>query len=97
MTELFMLALDLTAGLLLGAIFFGGLWWTVRRVFARAVGPWLLGSFLVRTMLVLAGFYGIAHGTWFGVPVGLVGFLAARIAVTRFTQARSAVGASAVP
>lgn len=97
MTDLFMLAWDLAAGLLLGAIFFGGLWWTVRSVSTRTVAPWLLGSFLVRTMIVLAGFYGIAHGAWFAVPVCLVGFLAARIAVTRFTRVRSAVSASTVP
>ena len=30
MNEVLLLALALSAGMLLGAVFFGGLWWTVR-------------------------------------------------------------------
>jgi F1F0 ATPase subunit 2 len=97
MSELLTLASNLTAGLVLGAIFYGGLWWTVQRVSARAAGPWLLGSFLVRTVVALAGFYASARGAWYGVAACLAGFLVARIAVTRFTRERSAVDVGAVP
>ena len=31
MNEVLLLALALSAGVLLGAVFFGGLWWTVRK------------------------------------------------------------------
>jgi hypothetical protein len=35
MTEFLILAVASAAGLLLGAVFFGGLWWTVRFIIAR--------------------------------------------------------------
>jgi F1F0 ATPase subunit 2 len=49
MNEVSLLALALSAGLLLGAIFFGGLWWTVRKG-ASSEQPafWFLGSLLLR-------------------------------------------------
>ena len=47
-----------TAGLALGLIFFGGLWWTVRKAVAsRQPALWFLGSLLARMAIVLAGFY----------------------------------------
>lgn len=51
------LALAVAAGLALGLAFFGGLWWTVRKGMASAKpARWFLGSALLRTGLVLAGF-----------------------------------------
>ena len=47
---------------LLGAIFFGGLWWTVRKgVASRRPALWFLGSLLLRTSIALAGFYVVAR------------------------------------
>ena len=47
MNEWLMLALTWMAGLLLGAIFFGGLWWTVRLgVASRRPALLFLGSML---------------------------------------------------
>ncbi len=60
MTPLPMLSLDFIAGLLIGIIFYGGLWWTVRRLCAKVACLWLAGSFLVRTVIALAGFYAAA-------------------------------------
>jgi len=88
MTGLLRLSLDFLAGLVLGAIFYGGLWWTVRRISAGAAGLWLVGSFLVRTLLALAGFYVVARGAWAGAAVWLAGFIVARIAVTRIVRLR---------
>ncbi len=53
------LFLALGAGVLLGAFFFGGLWWTVQKgVASRGQRLWFLGSlWLLRTSLILAGFY----------------------------------------
>ncbi|MEA3149390.1 MAG: hypothetical protein QOD56_329 [Gammaproteobacteria bacterium] len=90
MTHLLALSFDFIAGVVLGAIFYGGLWWTVRRICAKAAGLWLAGSFLVRTMVALAGFYAVARGTWYGAAACLVGFLVARIAVTCITRVRPA-------
>jgi F1F0 ATPase subunit 2 len=90
MTDVSTLALGLVAGSALGAVFYGGLWWTVLRVSGRAVGPWLVGSFLLRTLIVLAGFFAVARGPWHGVAACFAGFLAARLAVTRFTRSSHA-------
>ena len=58
MNEPLMLVLAVVAGVLLGAIFFGGLWWTVRKgVSSTRPALWFLGSLLLRTGIVLAGFY----------------------------------------
>ena len=52
------LVLAWLAGRLLGAIFFGGLWWTVRKgVSSNAPALWFFGSLLLRMSIVLAGFY----------------------------------------
>ena len=49
MNEVLVLATALAAGLLLGAFFFGGLWWTVRRgVSSPRPALWFFGSMLLR-------------------------------------------------
>ncbi len=74
------------AGLLLGAIFFGGLWWTVRRGMASArPAIWFFVSLLLRLSLVMAGFYFVGQGDWRRLVACLVGFIIARILVTRFS------------
>ena len=60
-----MLALALSAGVLLGAIFFGGLWWTVRKgVSSEQPAFWFFGSLLLRMSIALAGFYFVSDGHW---------------------------------
>lgn len=92
MTHLLALSFDFVAGLLIGAMFYGGLWWTVRRICAGAAGLWLAGSFLLRTLVALAGFYAVARGTWRGAAACLAGFLVARVAVTCTLRVRPATG-----
>ena len=88
MNEAFTLALALLAGSLLGAIFFGGLWWTVRKcVSSTQPALWVLGSALVRTGIALAGFYFIAQGHWERLVACLCGFILARALVTWLTRA----------
>lgn len=68
----------------LGLFFFGGLWWTTRRgLVAAQPGLWFLVSGLVRTAVVLLGFYGISRGGLLAILAGAVGFLAARTWVIR--------------
>ena len=87
MTETLSLMLSLVTGISLGAMFFGGLWWTVQKgVFSKQPALWFLGSLLLRTCLALAGFYFVARGNWVRLPVCLVGFVAARLVVTRYTR-----------
>jgi F1F0 ATPase subunit 2 len=91
MNEIFSLALALVMGVLLGAIFFGGLWWTVRKGFSsNQPALWFFGSLLLRTSIVLAGFYFIARDHWGRLLVCLLGFVTARLIVTRLAQAAEA-------
>ncbi len=78
------LALAWLAGVLLGAAFFGGLWWTVTRGL-RSPRPalWFGASLLLRVALVLAGFAWLAAGDWRRLLLGLLGFMMARVAVSR--------------
>ncbi len=87
MNEPVTLALALVAGLLLGAIFFGGLWWTVRKgVLSKHPATWFLGSLLLRTGIILTGFYFVAGGHWERLVACLLGFVIARFIVTRLSR-----------
>ena len=88
MNETLSLVLALVAGVLLGAIFFGGLWWTVSRgLSSKRPALWFFGSLLLRTSIALTGFYFIAHGHWERLLLCLLGFVIARLIVTRLTRA----------
>jgi F1F0 ATPase subunit 2 len=87
MNEALLLALALLTGVLLGGIFFGGLWWTVRKcVSSQQPALLVLGSGLLRTGIVLAGFYFIAQGHWARLVACLCGFILARVIVTRLAR-----------
>ena len=87
MNETLTLALAGLAGAALGAIFFGGLWWTVRRgVSSGHPALWFLGSGLLRTSIVVAGFYLVGGGQWQRLVGALVGFIVARFAVMWLTR-----------
>lgn len=86
MNESFSLAFALIAGALLGAMFYGGLWWTVRRgVSSKRVALWFLCSLLLRMGVALAGLCFVAGGQWQRMLLCLLGFVVARLAVTRLT------------
>jgi F1F0 ATPase subunit 2 len=93
MTRLPVLLLDLTAGICIGLIFYGGLWWTVRRIHAHAAGLWLMGSFLVRTIIALTGFYVVARDNGYAATACFAGFIVARILVTYVTRGSAVPGA----
>jgi F1F0 ATPase subunit 2 len=84
MAELLHLALAAAAGALLGALYLGGLWATVRRL-PRASHPAALvfGSFLGRTVLAALGFALLLAGDPVRLVVALGGFLAVRVAMVR--------------
>jgi F1F0 ATPase subunit 2 len=85
--EFVMLDLEFFAGVALGAIFFGGLWWTVRKgVSSQIPGLLFAGSLLVRTSFTVAGFYYVSHGDWLKLLACLLGFITARLFVTRLTR-----------
>jgi F1F0 ATPase subunit 2 len=98
MNEIMGLSLALFAGLSLGALFFGGLWWTVRRSLSAAhPSIWLFASLMLRMSATLVGFYLVGRGDWQRLAVSLVGFVLARAVVMRLTPWReSAVTTEAV-
>jgi F1F0 ATPase subunit 2 len=87
---------SLAAGLFLGAMFFGGLWWTVRHgIAARQPALWFSVSLLLRMGSALGGFYIVSSSGWLNLLVSLLGFIIARAAVTRCTaQATATIDAS---
>lgn len=87
MVELWSLAPSFAAGVLLGAIYFGGLWWTVRTGLTAAQPAfWFLGSLLLRTAIALGGFFLVAGTAWARWLACLLGFIVARLLVHRLTQ-----------
>lgn len=86
MNELMQLALSALAGILLGTLFFGGLYWTVRKGLASSSPAlWFIASLLLRVGVTLSGFYFIADGDWRRLAACLTGFIIARIIITRLT------------
>ena len=104
MNETLTLVLAWVAGGTLGAIFFGGLWWTVRKgVSSKRPALWFFGSLLLRMSVALAGFYFVSGGHWERLLLCLLGFVMARLVVTWLTrpseetQTRQAQEASHAP
>ena len=80
----------LLIGLLLGALFFGGLWWTVRRGLTAAnPALWFGVSALARMAMTLLGLYYMARAGWPSLLACLCGLLIARVATTRLTRVAS--------
>jgi len=87
MNEILNLILSLVAGFLLGAFFFGGLWWTVQKgLSSRRPALWFLGSLLLRTGTAVAGFYFASDGRWERLLICLLGFFIMRQIVMRLTR-----------
>ncbi|HZX51078.1 N-ATPase subunit AtpR [Pseudomonas sp. XK-1] len=85
--EIIFMALAGVAGTMLGALFFAGLWWTLRRGLASSrPALWIFTSLLLRLSLTLAGFYWVAGDDWRRLLACLLGFLLARLLVTRLTR-----------
>ena len=88
MNETLNLVLASVAGVLLGALFFGGLWWTVQKgVSSKRSALWFFGSLLLRMSIALAGFYFVSGGHWKRLLACLFGFFMARLIVIRLTRA----------
>lgn len=96
MTDSILLAPALLAGLALGAMFFGGLYWTIQQAASSKVPVlWFVGSLVLRMSSTLAGFYLVGHDHWQRLLVCLLGFSLARLIAWWF--ARPATGNMASP
>ena len=87
MNELWSVAFAVVAGALLGAMFYGGLWWTVHRgVSSKRVALWFLGGLLLRMSIALSGIYFVAGGHWERLLLCLLGFVVIRPALIWLTR-----------
>ncbi len=90
MNEILSMIIALLTGIALGFLFFGGLWFTVKKAIESKIPAlWFLGSFVLRMGIVLAGFYIViqADNNWLIGLIGLSGFVVARYFVLRLTRA----------
>lgn len=87
MSEISNLVLSFIVGLLLGVLFFGGLWFTVKKLTTSTIPALLvLSSFVFRISIVLIGFYFIGLSDWKKLIVCLIGFIVARFVVIYYTK-----------
>ena len=86
-SDVLMLILVFAAGVLLGLIFFGGLWWTILRgVESPRPALWFFGGFLLRMVFLLAAFYYLSGGNWIRLILLGAGVLLSRGLVLRWTK-----------
>lgn len=79
--------LSFSAGVFLGAIFFGGLWWTIKRgLSSQQAALWFFGSSLLRTGITVMGMYLIAREDWRRWLACVLGFVLARHLIQRLTR-----------
>lgn len=84
MASLILLMLGLLAGAVLGALFFGGLWWTSRRLLSGASSSGFLALSFVGRMVVLAlGLIVLARMHPLLLVGAVPGLVAARVGWTR--------------
>jgi F1F0 ATPase subunit 2 len=87
MNEVVTLGLAWGAGGVLGVLFFGGLWWTVRNGMSRKQPAlWFLVSMLLRTTTALLGFYFVSGHDWRRLFLCVFGFVLGRPVVTWLTR-----------
>lgn len=87
MNEIIILGLVFIAGLVLGVLFFGGLWLTVKNaVVSEKPALWFIGSFFIRMSIALIGFYYLSQGSWKNLLVAVSGFIIARYIIIYLTK-----------
>lgn len=87
MIEILNLLLVFISGLVLGALFFGGLWFTVKKAIpSKTPAFWFLASFISRISIVLISFYYLSRASLQWLLVGFLGSITARFIVIRITK-----------
>lgn len=87
MSEAIALMLACLAGVVLGAFFFGGLWWTVKKgLVSDRPALWFSVSVLLRASVTIVGFYFIAADDWRRLLACVIGFWLARVIMNRLTR-----------
>ncbi|HEY0340214.1 MAG TPA: ATP synthase subunit I [Steroidobacteraceae bacterium] len=87
MSDTTFVVMALATGMILGALFFGGLWWTVSRALTAAnPALWFGLSAVLRMAILVSGLYYVARGGWPSLLACLCGLLIARVSVTGLTH-----------
>ena len=87
MNEIIYRGLAFIGGLVLGTLFFGGLWLTMKKVIvSRSPGILFSASFLLRAGVSMIAFYYISSGYWQRLVICVLGFVVARLFVLRITR-----------
>jgi F1F0 ATPase subunit 2 len=77
---------QMLGGIVLGTLFFVGLWWTVRQSnTAKNPAVLMLGSLIVRMAIVLAGFYWLGANDWKRIMACFIGFFIARFVIIKLS------------
>ncbi len=88
MNEVIFIGLAFLAGIGLGFLFFGGLWFTVKFATKSKIPTlWFVGSLALRLVLVLTGFYLIGVGDLIRLLSCFAGFFIAKFLVIHLTRA----------
>lgn len=79
------LAISALAGIVLGVLYFGGLWLTITRIrMMKTPGVFLALSFILRTVLVIGGFYLITDGKLERLAVAMLAFFMTRFVFIKY-------------
>jgi F1F0 ATPase subunit 2 len=79
------LVLSALAGIILGILYFGGLWLTITKMQTlKNPGIFLTLSFILRTALVIGGFYLIADGKLERLAVAMLAFFVTRFVFIKY-------------
>lgn len=78
--------LMVAVGMVLGAVFFGGLWMTVKQMpTSKSPGLLFMASVVLRSAVVLAGFWYFGAGNAMAMGACLLGFIGMRLLSTHGT------------
>lgn len=85
MNDMLILVLTFMSGMILGVLYFSGLWFTVQYIHhGKHPTFWLVTSLILRMTLLLTAFYLIlSYGHWGHLLAALAGFVIFRIFSTR--------------
>lgn len=85
MNEIMLFIPALMIGMLLGGIFFLGLWWTIKKgLTSQHPALWFISSLLIRTTVTVSGFYLVSAGSWQKLIACFSGFLISRLLISHF-------------
>ena len=85
MSDIIKFTASLLAGVCLGTVYFGGLWYTLRQLMrARSPAVLLISSYFLRGAVVFAGLMLVGRaGDWEALLICLGGLLAVRLVMVR--------------